>query len=77
MRCGEVFDSLFAFRLFKTAGDTDFFAPELLKIFEVFMREEVRHVVFFRNGAVYRDWSESWRRPWFVFVAHSPFRAGP
>jgi hypothetical protein len=67
MGYGEVFDSFFAFGLFRIAGETGFFPPELMDAFEVFMQEEARHVIFFQNWAAFRDRSNLLTMPWFKF----------
>jgi len=66
MGYGEVFDSFFAFGLFRIAGETGLFSPELMKIFDGFMDEEARHIVFFVNWAAYRNKNLKMMRPWFT-----------
>jgi hypothetical protein len=65
MGYGEVFDSFFAFGLFRLAGETGFFPPELMEIFDAFMDEEARHVIFFVNWAIYRNRNLKALKPWF------------
>ncbi len=65
MGYGEVFDSFFAFGLFRLAGETGFFPPELMEIFDAFMDEEARHVIFFVNWAIYRNRNLRALKPWF------------
>jgi rubrerythrin len=65
MGYGEVCDSFFAFGLFRVAGETGLFSPELMKIFDEFMDEEARHIVFFVNWAAYRQKNLRMFKPWF------------
>ncbi len=65
MGYGEVFDSFFAFGLYRLAGETGFFPPALMETFDAFMDEEARHVIFFVNWAIYRNRNLKALKPWF------------
>jgi hypothetical protein len=56
---GECIDSFFAFGLFKVAEQLPFLPKELLKLFDLVMREEARHIVFFENWSRYRRLTRS------------------
>ncbi len=66
MGYGEVFDTFFAFGLFKLAADTSFFPPSLVEIFERVIAEEGRHIIFFSNWAAHGGANASMvAKPWF------------
>ena len=67
MGYGEEFDSIFAFGLFKLAGDTGLFPASLLELFDGVMQEEARHILFFSNWVNYRAINLRLdRRAWFA-----------
>jgi hypothetical protein len=57
---GECLDSFLGFGLFKLAWQSEFLPRELLKIFEMLMYEETRHIVFFINWVAYAEAQRGW-----------------
>src|SRR5215475_891978 len=57
---GECLDSFLGFGLFKIAWQSGFLPHEILKIFEMLMYEETRHIVFFINWMAYSEAQRGW-----------------
>ncbi|MBV8186850.1 MAG: hypothetical protein JO339_06385 [Alphaproteobacteria bacterium] len=57
---GECLDSFLGFGLFKMAWQSGFLPHDILKIFEMLMYEETRHIVFFINWMAYSEAQRGW-----------------
>jgi hypothetical protein len=57
---GECLDSFLGFGLFKMAWQSGFLPHDILKIFEMLMYEETRHIVFFINWMAYTEAQRGW-----------------
>jgi hypothetical protein len=57
---GECLDSFLGFGLFKIASQSEFLPRDMLKIFEMLMYEETRHIVFFINWMAYAEAQRGW-----------------
>jgi hypothetical protein len=61
---GECLDSFLGFGVFKIARQSCFLPETLFEIFDMLIREETRHIVFFVNWAAWQEAARGLGAPW-------------
>jgi hypothetical protein len=61
---GECLDSFLGFGVFKIARRSGFLPEPLFEIFDMLMREETRHIVFFINWMAWQETARGWGARW-------------